>query len=135
MSDLQSVFRVIEDTLRAKHGAELDREGFRPGANLGGSIDNIFDLSITNGHGTTSSTQKTWWVNIKGYFEIVSPAQGTWHAVVKCDDTVIIDRSGLTVNQQVPFEYKTGFSLTMSVDADWSIPDNTTLRVRVVASY
>jgi hypothetical protein len=102
---------------------------------LRGSIDEDFQLPIKGGKGSFSKDQTTAWVTIKGYFEILSPADGNWTLTIK-DDTALVKKfTGVGAGQKQQFEYKTGFTLKLRIEAEWSKKQDTTLKIHLHATY
>jgi hypothetical protein len=99
------------------------------------STDDTFDLPINAGQGDFSKDQTTFGVTLKGYFEIVSPAEGSWTLTIKDDNDLIKQIDAAVPGQQYRFEYKTGFKLKLRVQAVWSEKRDTALKLHLKASY
>ena len=104
---------------------------------VGGTVDQNFNVSIKNGEGSEEQSKYTFGVTISGYFVIQSPSQGTWTVVAKVDDKTVVNKSNVSKGQQIPFTAETSFwgDTDVKVNATWSDQADTTLTVRLHASY
>jgi len=104
---------------------------------VGSTIDQNFTITIRNGKGSVDESKYTAGVTITGYFIIQSPAQGTWDIVVKVDDKPVVNKSAVSQGEKIPFIAETSFwgDTDLNVSATWSNRADTTLTVRLHASY
>jgi hypothetical protein len=102
---------------------------------LGGTIDQTINVPIHNGHGEYTDSQATFFVTLRGTFELLSPPGGTWRIQAFDGATQIADFQNVVVGQPQPFEYTTGLTLSLRVVADWSELQDTTLQIRLRAQY
>jgi hypothetical protein len=107
----------------------------KEGLVVNGKISQDFSINIVNGSGSYRYSKNTWWITINGYAVINGPSGGTWHFVAKDGKNVIFDQDGVKVGQQIPFKYKTGFSVDLTVTATWSQGGNTTLTGHLEVNY
>lgn len=96
-----------------------------------GPIDKDISIPIKNGTGTYEYSTKAIPLTITGYGMITVPDEGSWHIVVKDCNDIIVDKQGITKNQQISFSYKTGFKVNLSVTATWSEIKDTTLSMHI----
>lgn len=106
-------------------------------AALDGTIDKDFELPIVGGAGSVRDSQRTFGVTLTGHFEIISPDEGTWSIVVIIKDKKVVDVTGVTKGQQIPFTAKTRrFKKTdFDIQVKWNKSEGTTLKVHLKASY
>jgi len=104
---------------------------------VGGTVDQNFNVTIKNGKGSVDESKYTFGVTITGYFVIQSPSQGTWDIVAKVADKTVVNKSGVSKGEQIPFTADTNFwsDTDVNVSATWSNKADTTLTVRLNASY
>ncbi|WP_224245969.1 hypothetical protein [Hyalangium gracile] len=106
---------------------------------LGKSIDMPFSVSVVGGTGTlTTAKQTTAWATITGYAQITAPSNGSWSIQVidiAQGGRTVLSANGVTPGQQVPFQYKTGFSCQLKISVQWSEGGDTTLEGQIHASY
>ena len=72
-----------------------------------------------------------------GYFIIQSPSRGTWDIVAEVNDETVMNRSGVSQGEKIPFKVKTSLwgETKLSISITWSNRANTTLTAHVHASY
>jgi len=70
---------------------------------VGGIVDQNFNVTIKNGKGSVDESKYTFGVTITGYFVIQSPSQGTWDIVAKVADKTVVNKSGVSKGEQIPF--------------------------------
>jgi len=134
MSGLQSIFQTIADTLRARYGADLGRDGFRP-AGEHGVITQDFDLRIQQGKGSVVVNATTGLVIIKGYFVITDLSDCSWRFVVTFNEMEVINRSVTNANEPIRFLVCTDQETTVKVSVICDIPQDITLKIRLHAEY
>lgn len=102
-----------------------------------GTIDQNFNIPIKSGKGSVQASKYTFGVTIKGYFVVQSPNEGTWTIVVIVDGETVVNKSGVSQGERIPFTAKTSFwhDTEVKVIATWSIGTDTTAIVHVHASY
>jgi hypothetical protein len=135
-SNLAAVLKTVSNKLGITPSSLRKLQRLQAGAlRVRGSIDEDFELPINAGAGNFSKDQTTAWVTIKGTFEILSPAEGTWTLTIKDDTTLIKKFTGVAAGQKQAFEYKTGFTLKLRLEAIWSKKENTSLKIHLHATY
>lgn len=107
----------------------------KAGVSANGSYETDFSVPIKNGTGTYSLSKTTWWVKINSVVVIQSPAEGSWHIIVRDGSKEIFNRDGITKGQPVSFNYSTGFSVDLNITFIWSEGKDTTLNGHVKVSY
>ena len=130
-TDLNRIFmeKTGINEVQIKKLEQLSKDG------LGGSIDQNFSMPIVNGSGSYNYSTTRFWVTISGYATITGPDEGNWHFVAKDGNNIIFDRQGVTKGQQIPFKYKTGFTLNLTLTATWSEKKDTNLTGYLNAQY
>lgn len=113
--------------------------GTQAGGNAGASpIDQTLSIPIVNGQGTYIMPRKTTFrVTITGTGMVCAPARGTWNLTVvdQVARKVVFEGQDIAVDEPIRFSYKTGFSTQLEAYADWSEDSDTTLQLRIVASF
>lgn len=102
-----------------------------------GTIDEDIDIKIKNGRGSRNESQYMAGKTVTGYFIIQSPSQGTWDIVAEVNDETVMNRSGVSQGEMIPFKAETSLwgETKLSVNVTWSNRANTTLTAHVHASY
>ena len=95
------------------------------------------DINIKNGRGSVDESQYTAGKAVMGYFIIQSPSRGTWDIVAEVNDETVMNRSGVSQGEKIPFKVKTSLwgETKLSISITWSNQANTTLTAHVHASY
>jgi len=99
--------------------------------------DEDININIRNGRGSVDESQYTAGKTVTGYFIIQSPSQGTWDIVAEVNDETVMDRSGVSQGEKIPFKVETSLwgETKLSISVTWSNRANTTLTAHVHASY
>lgn len=104
---------------------------------VSGTIDEDIDINIRNGRGSVDESKYTAGKTVTGYFIIQSPSQGTWDIVAEVNDETVMNRSGVSQGEMIPFKAETSLwgETKLSINVTWTNRANTTLTAHVHASY
>jgi hypothetical protein len=140
---LKDLLAPIEASVANKSGASPEilqrlRAMKQSLTDLGDQIDVRVDVPIKAGAGRQATSQKTtFFTTITGTATVISPANGTWSLIVNDLDAkkCVLNVSNAAAGGPVPFAYTTGFHTTLEFVAQWSVAQDTTLSLDIVASY
>jgi len=122
--------KAIEDAALSHYGlTEKDVASKPPLPQVSGNIP--MSVNITHGSGSMQSEKETSaWATISGNIVINSPSNGTWTITVMdiYENKQVFNHSGMVAGTPYPYSYKTGWSVQLSVTAQWSLTDDTTLK-------
>lgn len=94
-------------------------------------------LPVAQGYGAyTSASYTTFWQSFSGAATITAPNDGTTWSIIVTDiaqaDQIIFQANDIAYNQSVQFNYHTGFTFQVRVEARCSNPtENTTLVIHL----
>ena len=102
-----------------------------------GTLEQNFNIPIKSGKGWVEASKYTFGVTITGYFVIESPNEGTWTIVAIVDGETVVNKSGVSKGEKIPFTAETSFwhETKVKVIATWSTGTDTTAIVHVHAEY
>jgi hypothetical protein len=128
--------RFLSEDIQAKLGvSDALAKKMSSGESLGGSKDIVFDVPIHDGNGSATKGVTTYGVTLRGYGQVIAPANGTWRIVAKLNGNVFIDHSGAKAGEKISFTTGTKWSSTFEIDAWWSEKSNTTLQIKLHVEY